>query len=87
MVGVLLYGFTAFVVSPLDSYTTAARGKWSVARAITYGSLTFNAGAVLGPITGGWVGDHYGLRAVYFIAAANLCGLERFGAVHLCPAA
>ncbi len=69
VVGVLLYGFTAFVVSPLDSYTTAARGKWSVARAITYGSLTFNAGAVLGPITGGWVGDHYGLRAVYFIAA------------------
>ena len=44
VVGVLLYGFTAFVVSPLDSYTTAARGKWSVARAITYGSLTFNAG-------------------------------------------
>jgi MFS family permease len=69
VVSVLLYGFTAFVVSPLDSYTTAARGKWSVARAITYGSLTFNAGAVLGPITGGWVGDHYGLRAVYFIAA------------------
>ena len=68
--GVLLYGLTAFVASPLDSYTTAARGNWSVARAITYVSMTFNAGAVLGPITGGWIGDHYGLRTVYFLATA-----------------
>jgi MFS family permease len=67
--GVFAYGFTAFVVSPLDSYTTAARGNWSVARAITFVSMTFNAGAVLGPVTGGWIGDHYGLRTVYFIAA------------------
>ena len=66
--GVLLYGLTAFVASPLDSYTTAARGNWSVARAITFVSMTFNAGAVLGPITGGWIGDHYGLRTVYFLA-------------------
>jgi MFS family permease len=68
--GVLLYGLTAFVASPLDSYTTAARGSWSVARAITFVSMTFNAGAVLGPITGGWIGDHYGLRTVYFLATA-----------------
>ena len=68
--GVLLYGLTAFVASPLDSYTTAARGNWSVARAITFVSMTFNAGAVLGPITGGWIGDHYGLRTVYFLATA-----------------
>jgi len=69
VVGIFLYGFTAFVASPLDSYTTAARGNWSVARAITFVSMTFNAGAVIGPITGGWIGDHYGLRTVYFIAA------------------
>lgn len=69
VVGVFLYGFTAFVSSPLDSYTTAARGNWSVARAITFVSMMFNAGAVLGPITGGWIGDHYGLRAVYFLSA------------------
>ncbi len=68
IIGMALYGFTAFVVSPLDSYVTAARGNWSVARAITLISMTFNAGAVLGPITGGWVGDHYGLRTVYFMS-------------------
>lgn len=69
VIGILIYGFTAFVASPLDSYVTAARGKWSVGRAITFISMTFNAGAVLGPVTGGWVGDHFGLQRVYFIAA------------------
>ncbi len=69
VVGLLLYGFTAFVASPLDSYTTAARGKWSVARAITFVSMTFNAGAVIGPIVGGRIADHYGFRSVYFVAA------------------
>src|SRR5512139_1151531 len=51
--GLLLYGLTAFVASPLDSYTTAARGKWSVGRAITFVSMTFNAGAIVGPLIGG----------------------------------
>ena len=67
--GLLLYGFTAFVASPLDSYTTAARGKWSVARAMTFVSMTFNGGAVLGPLIGGRVADEFGFRIVYFIAA------------------
>jgi MFS family permease len=67
IIGVLLYAFTAFVISPLDSYLTAARGNWSVARAITFSGICFNAGAVIGPFAGGWVGDHYGLRTVYFI--------------------
>ena len=67
IIGILLYAFTAFVVSPLDSYLTAARGNWSVARAITFSGICFNAGAVIGPFAGGWIGDHYGLRTVYFI--------------------
>lgn len=68
VVGALLYGFTAFVISPLESYVTATRGSWSVGRAITFISLTFNIGAVLGPIVGGWVGDQSGLRMVYWLA-------------------
>jgi len=67
--GLLMYGLTAFVASPLDSYTTAARGKWTVARAITFVSMTFNAGAVIGPLIGGRVADEYGFRTVYWIAA------------------
>ncbi len=68
VVGLLIYGFTAFVTSPLNSYVSAARGSWSVGRAITIISATFNLGIVLGPLTGGWISEHYGLRSVYYVA-------------------
>ena len=66
--GLLLYGFTAFIMSPLNSYVTAARGTWSVSRALSLISATFGFGSVLGPLTGGWIGDHYGLRLVFAVA-------------------
>ena len=66
--GMMLYGLTGFVSSPLNSYVTAARGKLTPARAMTLESAFYSFGAVIGPITGGAVGDHWGLRTVYFIA-------------------
>lgn len=68
VVGLLTYGFTAFVSSPLNSYITAARGNWSVGRAITTISSTYNLGIVLGPLTGGWIGEHFGLRNIYYVS-------------------
>lgn len=67
--GFLIYGFTIFVLSPLFSYVTAARGKLSVGRTITLISASFNLGAVLGPWLGGMIGDQLGLRQTYFVAA------------------
>lgn len=67
--GMLGYGLTAFVASPLSSYVTAARGKWPVGTALSLTTATFSTGMVLGPIIGGWIGEHYGLRSVYFVAA------------------
>lgn len=67
--GMLGYGLTSFVASPLNSYVTAARGKWPVGTALSLATATFSGGMVLGPITGGWIGEHFGLRAVYFVAA------------------
>lgn len=67
--GMLAYGLTAFVASPLSSYVTAARGKWSITTALSLTTATFNGGMILGPVTGGWIGDHFGLRAVYSVAA------------------
>jgi MFS family permease len=69
IVGILIYGLTAFVSSPMNSYITAARGKLSLVRAMTLMSAAFNLGAVLGPISGGWLGEHFGLRTVYLVAA------------------
>jgi DHA1 family multidrug resistance protein-like MFS transporter len=68
ILGMLLYGLTAFVSSPLNSYVTTARGKFTPARAMTFMSAAYNFGAVIGPLTGGWIGDHVGLRMVYFVA-------------------
>jgi MFS family permease len=69
VVGALLYGLTAFVSSPLNSYVTAGRGRLSPGRAMTLVSAAYNLGAVLGPVTGGWIGEHYGLRSVYMVSA------------------
>jgi predicted MFS family arabinose efflux permease len=67
--GMLLYGLTSFVTVPLNSYTTAARGKLSVGRTITLVSASFNFGAILGPIIGGLVGEKAGLHANFQFAA------------------
>ncbi len=69
VVGYLMYGLTAFVFSPLFSYVTAARGSLTTGRAMTLASAMFNIGAVLGPATGGWIGDTFGLRMTFFVAA------------------
>jgi len=69
VVGMIMYGLTIFVSSPLSSYVTSARGNWSVARALTLVTATFSYGMVLGPVTGGWLGELFGLRMVYYFAA------------------
>ncbi len=70
VVGMLLYFFSAFVIAPLNSYVTAARGQWSVPRALTTISATFNTGAVLGALAGGYLGEMLGLGEVYRFAAS-----------------
>jgi MFS family permease len=67
--GMLLYRTTSFVMAPLNSYLTAARGRWSVGRVLTLNSAVYNTGAILGPLLGGLVGYRIGLRQVYFGAA------------------
>ena len=68
IIGMFLYGLTMFVISPLNSYVTAARGKLSVGRAITLISASYNLGAVIGPLLGGRVGEQFGLRQNYIFA-------------------
>jgi MFS family permease len=70
LIGLAAYGLTAFVSSPLSSYVTAARGEWPVAMALSLTTATFNLGMALGPVTGGWIGDHYGMRMSFLVAAA-----------------
>lgn len=70
VVGLLLYGLTSAVVSPMNSYVSAARGDWSVGRSISFISAMYNTGAILGPLVGGLIAQRLGLRSVYMLAAA-----------------
>jgi DHA1 family multidrug resistance protein-like MFS transporter len=70
LAGLFGYGLTAFVSSPLSSYVTAARGKWPVGTVLSLTTATFGMGMVLGPVTGGWIGEHYGMRMSFYVAAA-----------------
>jgi MFS family permease len=70
LVGLFGYGLTAGVSSPLSSYVTAARGNWPIGTVLSLTTATFGLGMALGPITGGWIGDHYGMRVSFFVAAA-----------------
>lgn len=67
--GAVMYGFTGFVMTPLNSYITAARGTQSVGRALTLISATFSFGAIIGPWLGGEIGNRFGLRTNFLVAA------------------
>jgi len=67
--GMVLYGLTNFVTVPLNSYTTHARGQWSIGRTITLISASFYTGFILGPLIGGYIGQNIGLHANFTVAA------------------
>lgn len=69
LVGLFLYGMTAFVSSPLSSYVTAARGKWPIVTVLSLTTAMFATGMALGSVTGGWIGDNYGMRVSFLVAA------------------
>ncbi len=68
--GLLLYGLTMFVMAPMNSYITAARGKWSVGRALTLISTAYNMGAIIGPWLGGKIADRAGIHTIYWFSLA-----------------
>ena len=69
LIGLFGYGLTAFVASPLSSYVTAARGRLPVGTVLALTTATFAMGMVLGPVTGGWIGDQHGMRISFLVAA------------------
>jgi MFS family permease len=70
--GMVIYGASFFLNSPLFSYATAARGKWTVTRAITFITNSYNLGWFIGPNLGGMIGDRYPLNKVYLAAALTI---------------
>jgi MFS family permease len=68
LAGIILYSFTGFVLAPLQSYITNAKGSWTVTRALTTTQAFFSIGSVIGPILGGLLGEFIGLKIIYGIA-------------------
>ncbi len=69
IVGLILYGLTGSVMAPMNSYITTVRGKYSIGKALTFTSGLYNVGAIIGPVSGGFIADLLGLKSVYIIAA------------------
>lgn len=69
VIGLLIYSLTAFVIAPMNSYLTSIRGQLSVGRTLTISSAAFQSGAIIGPLLGGWIGEQYGLRSIFWISA------------------
>ncbi len=66
--GLLLYGLTAYVSTPMNSYLADMRGKWGLGKAFALTQALYSLGAVAGPALGGWIGEQFGLRSVYLAA-------------------
>ena len=71
--GMLFYGFTGFVVSPLNSYVAASRGRLGVGRALSLIQSAYNLGAVVGPTLGGWIAQQYSIITIYRVSFVIFC--------------
>lgn len=69
-IGIILYSVTIFVIAPINSYLTAARGTLSVEKAMTTSSAGFSIGGILGPLIGGLLAETIGLRSIYFFSVS-----------------
>ena len=67
-IGLVLYQFTGFVLSPLSAYISSARGKWSASRALTTTYAMFSIGGFIGSSLGWVMGDQLSLQAGYGLA-------------------
>ena len=68
VIGMVLYGLTAFVAGPLNAYAVSARGKLRTEQVVALIIAAFNGGSILGPLIGGWLGETWGLHAVFYAA-------------------
>jgi len=67
--GMMVVALGLFVMAPMDSYIAIARGKWSVGRAFTVISASYNMGGTIGPLIGGAIGEGAGVKIIFLASA------------------
>lgn len=63
------YQLSNFAMSAFFGYVAAHVGQENPNRSFATISSTASVGTIISPSIGGWIGEQYGLRALYFIAA------------------
>jgi MFS family permease len=66
--GLILYGASEFSISAMNRYITSVRGNFTVGRSLTLSSGLYNLGAVLGPVSGGFLAKKFGFQTIYLVA-------------------
>ena len=69
IVAAVAYGFTGFVISPLNSYVISARGALTPGRALGLIGSMYHTGAIVGALAGGLIAERIGLRYVFLVAS------------------
>lgn len=64
-----VYLLSNFAVPALQGYTAATTTPREVGRLFALLALGNSAGSIVAPVLGGWIGEMYGLRAVYVVAS------------------
>jgi MFS family permease len=78
-----VYMFSNFALPAFNGYLAASEAGGNLGRAIAIIN-TSSIGGVIAPAVGGWIGEQYGLRAVYFTAGVMFC-LSTLVLVFLAP--
>jgi MFS family permease len=66
--GLILYGASGFAISAMNRYITSVRGNFTVGRSLTLSSGLYNLGAVVGPVSGGFLAKKFGFQTIYLVA-------------------
>lgn len=66
--GFMLYALGSFARPAFSAYIAAGERARSVQRAFALTSIAWSLGNILAPAAGGWIGEHFGLRAVFALS-------------------
>jgi predicted MFS family arabinose efflux permease len=61
----MLYTLGSFSRPAFSAHIAATDKSGNISRAFAITSLSWSIGSIFAPVAGGWVGEHFGLRAVF----------------------
>ncbi len=69
--GLMLFLLASFARPAFSAQIAASDISGNASRAFAISSISYSVGALLSPAAGGWIGEIWGLRTVYFVSAVS----------------